>query len=133
MNPGPQERDAESVVIAFCQAVAARDAAQIRHFFADDVVYHNIPIEPAVGIEATLEAMAGFFGMFETIAFELTHIAALGNVVLTERVDRMTLGPTVVPIPVMGAFEVVDGKIVAWRDYFDMNQVAQMMAGDPPA
>ena len=22
----------------------------------------------------------------------------------------------------MGTFEVVDGKITAWRDYFDMNQ-----------
>jgi limonene-1,2-epoxide hydrolase len=27
-----------------------------------------------------------------------------------------------ISLPVMGTFEVVDGKIAAWRDYFDMNQ-----------
>jgi len=133
MSPDAHEHDAETVVIAFCAAVAARDVEQVRHFFADDVVYHNVPMEPAVGIDATLEAMAGFFSMFETVEFQLTHIAALGNVVLTERVDRVTLGETVAPIPVMGAFEVVDGRIIAWRDYFDVNQVGQMLAGSPPA
>jgi limonene-1,2-epoxide hydrolase len=30
------------------------------------------------------------------------------------------------PLPVMGAFHVVDGKITAWRDYFDMAQVTAM-------
>ena len=25
-----------------------------------------------------------------------------------------------IPLPVMGVFEVVDGRIAAWRDYFDM-------------
>jgi limonene-1,2-epoxide hydrolase len=25
-----------------------------------------------------------------------------------------------IPLPVTGVFEVVDGRIVAWRDYFDM-------------
>jgi len=30
----------------------------------------------------------------------------------------------------MGAFHVVDGKITAWRDYFDMGQVTAMLSGD---
>jgi limonene-1,2-epoxide hydrolase len=29
----------------------------------------------------------------------------------------------------MGAFEVVSGKIVAWRDYFDMNQFQSQLGG----
>jgi limonene-1,2-epoxide hydrolase len=29
---------------------------------------------------------------------------------------------------VMGTFEVRDGKIAAWRDYFDMNQFMDQMA-----
>jgi limonene-1,2-epoxide hydrolase len=28
----------------------------------------------------------------------------------------------------MGTFEVVDGKITAWRDYFDMNQFQTQFA-----
>ncbi|HWM52333.1 MAG TPA: limonene-1,2-epoxide hydrolase family protein, partial [Thermoplasmata archaeon] len=30
-------------------------------------------------------------------------------------------------LPVMGTFEVSDGKIRAWRDYFDMNQFTRRM------
>jgi limonene-1,2-epoxide hydrolase len=31
----------------------------------------------------------------------------------------------------MGTFEVRDGEIVAWRDYFDLNQFMSQM-GPPP-
>ena len=27
----------------------------------------------------------------------------------------------------MGTFELVDGKIAAWRDYFDLNQYMQQL------
>ena len=130
---------AEQVVRGFCAAVQAKDVEQLRPFFADDVVYHNIPMEPVRGIVATLDALAAMFAMFETVEFELTHLAVTGNAgregstVLTERVDRVTLGATVAPMPVMGAFEVVDGRITVWRDYFDVNQVGQMVAGGSPA
>jgi limonene-1,2-epoxide hydrolase len=33
-----------------------------------------------------------------------------------------------VELPVMGTFEVKDGKIAAWRDYFDMKQFMDQMA-----
>ena len=37
-----------------------------------------------------------------------------------------------IELPVMGTFEVTaDGKISAWRDYFDLNQFMSQMA--PPA
>jgi limonene-1,2-epoxide hydrolase len=42
--------------------------------------------------------------------------------VLTERVDVFTTPTATIELPVMGTFEVVDGKIAAWRDYFDLNQ-----------
>ena len=30
----------------------------------------------------------------------------------------------------MGAFDLRDGKIVAWRDYFDMGLIGRLMAGE---
>ncbi|MGA1053612.1 MAG: limonene-1,2-epoxide hydrolase family protein, partial [Ilumatobacteraceae bacterium] len=30
-------------------------------------------------------------------------------------------------LPVMGTFEVVDGRIAVWRDYFDLNQYLQQL------
>ena len=42
-----------------------------------------------------------------------------GNVVLNERVDRVTMGGKEIALPFAGLFEIRDGKIAAWRDYFD--------------
>jgi len=32
-----------------------------------------------------------------------------------------------VSLPVSGTFEVREGKITAWRDYFDMNQFVKQL------
>ena len=47
-------------------------------------------------------------------------MAESGDIVFTERVDRFQMGDKKVELPVAGVFEVRDGKIAAWRDYFDM-------------
>lgn len=120
---------AERVVREFCDAFSRGDAEALRAYFTDDVVYHNIPMDPAKGVDATVAMLQGFFGMCDSIEIRMTNLAARDNVVLTERVDVFTLGPVVAPLPVMGTFEITDGKISAWRDYFDLAQVTQMFSG----
>ena len=51
---------AEQVVRDFCAAAGEGSPEAMRAFFSDDVVYHNIPMEPAEGIEATLLVGAVF-------------------------------------------------------------------------
>jgi len=119
--------ESEQVVRAFCEVLSKNDIEALRPFFTDDVIYHNIPMDPAVGIDDAIAFLEGFFGMFESLVVENLHVAATGNVVLTERIDTMKLGDAVAPLPVMGAFEVRDGKIAAWRDYFDLGQVTKML------
>jgi limonene-1,2-epoxide hydrolase len=46
---------------------------------------------------------------------------------MTERVDVFRLSHKSFELQVMGTFEVTDGKINAWRDYFDMNQFSSRM------
>ena len=121
---------AEQVVRDFCAAVRQGNAELLRAFFSEDVVYHNIPLDPAEGIEATMEMMNSFMGMFEALEFEIHHLASDGSTVLTERTDHFTMNGKSAPLPVMGAFHVVDGKITAWRDYFDMAQVSAMLGGE---
>jgi limonene-1,2-epoxide hydrolase len=122
--------DAERIVRDLCSALEKHDAEAFRPLLTDDVVYHNIPMEPAVGMDAALTFLAGFFAMFESTAIEIVNLAVRGNVVLTERVDTFTLGEKTAPLPVMGAFEIRDGRICAWRDYFDMAQVTDMLSAD---
>ena len=117
---------AEQVVRDFCAAASTRDAAVLRGFFSDDVVYHNIPMDPAEGIDATMAVIDMFLGMCDALEFQVHHLASDGTTVLTERTDVFTIKGTSAPLPVMGAFHVVDGKITAWRDYFDMAQVTAM-------
>ena len=125
-----EAQDAERVVRDFCSAFEKHDAEALRSFFTEDVVYHNIPMDPAVGIDATVAFVDGFFAMCDSMVIETLHLAVRDNVVLTERVDTFTTGEKAAPLPVMGAFEVRAGKISAWRDYFDMAQITKMLSGD---
>ena len=112
--------DAIQVVRAFCAAWEARDQQRILDAFTDDGVYHNMPLPPAVGKDAIKALLGMILAPASDVNFAITHIAADGDVVLTERVDTFIMGGKTVTLPVMGAFEVRDGKIAAWRDYFDM-------------
>jgi limonene-1,2-epoxide hydrolase len=118
------------VVREFCAAVDRKDLAAIETLMDETVVYHNIGSEPAVGRDATLAAVKFQFDMFDPITFRLRNIAADGDTVLTERVDEVTANSITAPVPVMGTFEVRDGRIVQWRDYFDMGLTGKLMGGE---
>ena len=120
------------VVRRFCAAWADNiGAAELAAFFTDDAIYHNIPMAPVTGRAAIANNIAKFIRPgapgIEAIQFRVIHIAANGPIVMTERVDVFRLPHKSFELPVMGVFEAHDGKISAWRDYFDMNQVTSQM------
>ena len=120
------------LVSRFCAAWANDLGAEdLAAFFTDDAVYHNIPFEPVTGRENIAHNIASFIRPgppgIERIEFRVINIAADGPVVMTERVDVFKLPDKSFELPVMGTFEVSDGKIKAWRDYFDMNQFTSRM------
>jgi limonene-1,2-epoxide hydrolase len=114
--------DAVDLVSRFCAAWGVDDLDGIMAYFADDAVYHNIPVAPVSGVDAIRATIEGFTTGVESIEFKVDQIAGVGDVVLTERVDIFRYPGKEISLPVMGTFEVRDGKIAAWRDYFDMNQ-----------
>jgi limonene-1,2-epoxide hydrolase len=118
------------VVERFCAAFSTKDIETIASLLADDVVYHNVGMAPADGKEASLAMIQGFLDMAEGMSFEIHRIAAQGDSVLTERTDTFTINGTPAPIPVMGAFDLRDGLIVGWRDYFDLGLTTKMMSGE---
>jgi limonene-1,2-epoxide hydrolase len=119
--------DQASIVRRFCETWAKGDLDALMAFFADDAVYHNIPIDPVTGKDAIRATIAGFTQGVEKIEFRVRNLATDGVVVLTERVDVFVLPHATIELPVMGTFEVRDGKIAAWRDYFDLNQFMSQM------
>jgi limonene-1,2-epoxide hydrolase len=65
-----------------------------------------------------------------TYDYEIRNIAANGDTVLTERIDRVGPPGLTAPVPVMGVFEVRNGKITAWRDYFDSALAGKLLGGE---
>jgi limonene-1,2-epoxide hydrolase len=114
------------LVTEFCTEWRTGTPESIVEYFTDDAVYHNIPMAPLTGKPAILEFLRGFIGGFGNIDFDVHHQAEVGNTVMNERTDRFTLGENKIELPVMGTFEVRDGKIAAWRDYFDMAPLAAL-------
>jgi limonene-1,2-epoxide hydrolase len=117
------------VVTSFCGAWPRLDLDELMSFFTDDAVYHNIPMDPVVGLDNIRATIGGFTAGVEKVEFDVLHIVAAGGTVLTERVDRFYTSERTINLPVMGTFEVVGGRIAAWRDYFDLNQFMTQLAG----
>jgi len=122
--------EAIDLVQQFCDEFGkGLDVDKILDYMTDDCVYHNIPVDPAVGKDAIRAVFAMFTTGVEKIEFVMKNISGSGNTVLTERVDIFVLPHVTVELPVMGTFEVRDGKIAAWRDYFDLNQYMSQLSG----
>jgi limonene-1,2-epoxide hydrolase len=109
----------EKIVRDFCDAWKRGNIDEIMSFFADDAVYHNIPVPAVRGAAAIREAFLGFAKVMDGIEIENLNVAANGNVVFTERTDHFRWQGKKLALPVAGVFEVENGKITAHRDYFD--------------
>ena len=119
----------EQSVRDFCKAVEGGEVEPLLARFTDDAVDHNIPMAPVVGREAIRATLEGFLSPGAETRFEILAIATTGRTVLTERMDTLTIGEKRIVLPVMGAFDLApDGRIAAWRDYWDMQQFTAQMA-----
>ncbi|MDH4143949.1 MAG: nuclear transport factor 2 family protein [Acidimicrobiia bacterium] len=110
-----------------CEGWAHMTREEFHEVMAPDVDYRNIPIEGDhhVGPDAAFEILNRFSQRWE-VRLQVDNIAANEHAVLTERteffVDRAGKKPSF-ELPVMGTFDVRDGKITAWRDYFELSHL----------
>lgn len=107
------------VVHRFLGRLQEMDAAGAVDLCADDVVYQNVPLPAARGRKAVRRQLRAMTRLGTGFEVEMVNIAANGPVVLTERVDVLRRKNFSMEFWVCGTFEVRDGKIVLWRDYFD--------------
>jgi limonene-1,2-epoxide hydrolase len=123
------ETDIE-VVRGFLAALDRLDIDAAMTFLDPTIVYQNVPLPPARGeraVEKQLRWLARYGSGFEA---RIHNIAAADGVVLTERTDVIVVGRLEADFWVCGTFEVRDGQIVLWRDYFDfVNIVVGIVKG----
>jgi limonene-1,2-epoxide hydrolase len=118
------------VVLAFLHALADGDVDAALALTADDIVYTNVSLPTIRGKRAFARSGRAFYRYRLGFDVRVHRIAQDGASVLTERTDAILFGPFRAQFWVCGVFEVHDGKITLWRDYFDwFNVKAAILRG----
>jgi limonene-1,2-epoxide hydrolase len=105
-------------VEGFLHALQDSDLEAAEAALDENLVYENVGLPTihgrarAIKLFRQMEGRAGF-------EVKIHRIAADGAAVLTERTDALIFGPLRLQFWVCGVFEVHDGRITLWRDYFD--------------
>jgi limonene-1,2-epoxide hydrolase len=124
-HPDPVvERDHEHsapimVVKDFLNAMQESDPEKVIALVANDIVYSNVSLPTIRGKERFARAARAYYRYNLGFQVIVHRIAENGSSVLTERTDAIIAGPFRLQFWVCGVFEVHDGKVTLWRDYFD--------------
>jgi len=118
----------ETIVREFIAAWSNLDVEELIGYFAKDGTYHNMPMAPVTGQDNLHGFIKAFLASWEKTDWEITNLLVNGDLVMVERVDRTSVGGRYVELPCLGVFEMENGKIKVWRDYFDMATFTNAMA-----
>ena len=118
----------EEIIRDFVNTWPNLDVEKIVSYFTEDGIYHNMMMNPVKGHADLRNFMSAFLKGWSDTKWEILNIASSGNMVFAERVDRMKVGGKPVALPCCGVFEMENGRIKIWRDYFDMNTYTNALA-----
>ena len=110
----------EDIVNSFIAKIEARDLDAALEHVSEDCYYDNVPIGDMNGKADMLKFLSGLLKGEGPVEFEVVRQTCSGNTVMNERLDRFnTASGRSIELPVMGIFEINEGLITFWRDYFD--------------
>ncbi len=118
--PTGTDTDNIATVDRFLYSLRDPDLDTAAALLDEHLVYQNVGLPTIHGRARTIK----LFKAMErrpSMSFDvLIHRSAADGVsVLNERTDVIRIGPVVLKFWVCGVFEVHDGRITLWRDYFD--------------
>lgn len=117
-----------AVVKEMIAAWKAADWKKVGDLFAEDGVLHSMMIEPVKGREAIYQRIAALGkGAPGGVVLDVSHMGVIDGLVFIERVDRFTYNGKPGAVPVVGVLDVQDGKVKAWREYYDRAQLLKEM------
>ena len=127
----------EKLVLDFIHAAYGErmDVDAMTALMAEDFVWQlHVPLSPVVvgreAARAELEKHSNLStGMIE--GSEIRTVVSNADTVVVERVDVNAMNGTAVTFNVTALFEVRDGAITHWREYWDTSHVAQQLGIDP--
>lgn len=111
----------EKIIREFIASWSRLDADELASYFTEDGTYHNIPSSAVQGRDNIQQFITGFIRPWESTDWEIVSLLAKGDIVMVERLDKTVVAGSAVNLPCFGYFELEDGKIKIWRDYFDLS------------
>lgn len=107
-------------VMKIVSAIEDRNVERVSEILADDIVFENVPENTVVnGKDAVAERFAGFFEMASGIQWDILNTFIDGDKMVVERNARISIQETLICLPMITVFEVRNGKVTLFRDYFD--------------
>jgi limonene-1,2-epoxide hydrolase len=120
VQSGQAAPDNEQIVREFVAAWSRLDPDELVSYFTEDGTYFNMPTAPVTGHDDLRAFITGFLASWDETEWEILNLLAEGDIVMVERMDRTVVAGRPVELPCFGAFEMENGKIKVWRDYFDL-------------
>ena len=118
----------EQIIREFIAAWSNLDPVELASYFTEDGTYHNIPSAAVNGRENIEQFIAGFSRSWDSTDWEIISLLADGDLVMVERLDKTVVAGSPVNLPCFGYFQLYDGKIKMWRDYFDLATYTSALA-----
>jgi limonene-1,2-epoxide hydrolase len=117
MSPG-------ETVTRFIAALTSGNLEEAASLCHEDLAFENVPLVPSrqEGREQILSGLAQIMALCDRVEWEVPFQIETGQSVVNERVDRFWFNDGVnAEVPVLARWEVVDGLITLWRDYYDLS------------
>ena len=108
-----------AVVEQFLDLLRSKDSDGAVELLAVDVEYANVGLPTVHGRQSVRKLIRALNRADAGFEVYVHAISADGSSVLTERTDVLKYRGLRVQFWVCGRFDVHDGQIVVWRDYFD--------------
>ena len=108
------------------QAIITQDDEAFLDLLTDDVEYHyHVGTRPLIGKEWVQKFLIKYREVTSDAQWVIHNHAENGNVLFTEGVEEYfdVRSQMTISHPYAGVIEFRDGKIVKWKDYFEMNSV----------
>jgi len=106
-----------------CERWAWLSEKEFAELIAQDCIYYDVPFPraKAIGPQAAHAKLSPMQKDWE-IRLDVVSIVGDENIVMAERLEHFKNKTNAVEpceLPVTGVFDMADGKIKAWRDYWD--------------
>ena len=121
----------EAVVTEFIDLINQNDLVGATNLLSENCEYDNVPMGKVFGRETILAQLGPMMERCTEIDWITIRQVSSGSVVMNERLDKFLWPHGWVEMPCAGIFEVKDGQIILWRDYFDLPTYTNQLPKPP--